>query len=441
MSREEIQKLLGGYATDTLSETERRALFEAALEDQELFDALAKEQALRDVLQDPSARRQLIAALEPAREPLRMRAWRWLRQPVALAAAASLAALLVVTGVVWRRLNPPVKPEVLVAQVKPPAPVAPPEPTVAPVKEFQPPAAKRKLSKAAPLPEPPVLSAQEEMKKVLPPAAPPAPAAPPPASADTISAEARVVREQPRTAKASAAPTRAGSSAKGAATTSGAPAPPAPAPAAPPPAPLVSNATAPATSVDLARQLYSQSSKPAFSAASGRLSAMREPKLQRATATPSARNLGVRYGLLLKGTGDEYSPVALDTVFHSGDAVRLRLEPNDTGYIYLFQRDATGGWRLASTQRVEKGQRCLLPASGALQYDQPGSKELLLVLSRQEDPSLAALDTAALDALASNAQANLLKATVSSEESGYAVDTRTQPSQQKVAFEITLEYR
>ena len=67
MSREEIQKLLGGYATDTLSEAERRALFEAALEDQELFDALAKEDALRDVLRDPSARQQLIAALGPAR--------------------------------------------------------------------------------------------------------------------------------------------------------------------------------------------------------------------------------------------------------------------------------------------------------------------------------------------------------------------------------------
>jgi len=437
MSREEIQKLLGGYATDTLSEEERRALFEASLEDQELFDAIAKEQALREVLQDPLARRQLIAALEPSQEPLRIRAWRWLRQPAALAAVASLATLLIVTGVVWRRLSPPVKPEVLVAQVKPPATAAPPEPTQAPVKEFQPPVPKRKLSKPAPLPEPPDLSAQQEMKKVLPPSAPPAP---PPASADTISAEARVVREQTRTAKASAAPTRAGSSAKGAATTSPASAVPAPAP--PPPAPLVSNATAPATTADLARQLYSQSSKPTFSAAQGRLSAMREPTLQRATARPPlARNLGVRYGLLLKGTNDEYSPVALNTVFHSGDAVRLRLEPNDSGYLYLFQRDATGGWRLASTQRVEKGQRCLLPASGALQYDQPGSKELLLVLSRQEDPSLAALDTAALDALASNARANILKATVSSEESGYAVDTRAQASQQKVAFEITLEYR
>ena len=95
MSREEIQKLLGGYATDTLSAAERSALFEAALEDQELFDALAKEQALRDVLQDVSAREQLIAALGPAREPFARRAWRWLPQPAALAMAGGMLAVLI----------------------------------------------------------------------------------------------------------------------------------------------------------------------------------------------------------------------------------------------------------------------------------------------------------------------------------------------------------
>ena len=48
MSREDIQKLLGGYATGTLTPEEQQALFSAALEDQELFDALAREQSLRD---------------------------------------------------------------------------------------------------------------------------------------------------------------------------------------------------------------------------------------------------------------------------------------------------------------------------------------------------------------------------------------------------------
>ena len=33
---DEIRKLLGGYATNTLTETERRILFEAAVDDQRL---------------------------------------------------------------------------------------------------------------------------------------------------------------------------------------------------------------------------------------------------------------------------------------------------------------------------------------------------------------------------------------------------------------------
>jgi len=158
-------------------------------------------------------------------------------------------------------------------------------------------------------------------------------------------------------------------------------------------------------------------------------------------APPLASNLGLRYGLILKGADGEYAPVPLDTVFRSGDSVRLRLEPNDSGFLYLFQRDAAGGWRLAASQPVERGQRCFLPATGGFQYDRPGSKELLVVLSRQEQPSFTELGTAQVDALAVNARDKILKAAVSSEESGYAVDTRTPSSQQQVAFEITLQYR
>ena len=165
-----------------------------------------------------------------------------------------------------------------------------------------------------------------------------------------------------------------------------------------------------------------------------------------ALAVPTATNLGVRYSLMLKGADGEYAPVRLDTEFRHtdlqpGDAVRLRLEPNDSGFVYLFQRDATGVWRLAAAKRVAKAQPTLLPESGALQYEQPGRKELLVVLSPQEDPSLATLNTADLDALASSASADILKATVSSGESAYAVDTRLRAGQQKVAFEITLEFR
>jgi hypothetical protein len=79
MSREEVQKLLGGYATGTLTPAERQALCQAALEDQELFDALAKEQPLHDLLRDPAARARLLAVLDGERLPWtrRLAAW-WL---------------------------------------------------------------------------------------------------------------------------------------------------------------------------------------------------------------------------------------------------------------------------------------------------------------------------------------------------------------------------
>src|ERR1700722_12965941 len=57
---------MSGYATGSLTESERTVLFEAALEDQHLFDQLAREQALKDLIDQPGARDRLIAALAPA---------------------------------------------------------------------------------------------------------------------------------------------------------------------------------------------------------------------------------------------------------------------------------------------------------------------------------------------------------------------------------------
>ena len=105
MMTDEIRKLLGGYATDTLSESERAALFEAALEDQELFEALQNEDALRELLADPVSRDQIRQALRPAGLG-RSRAWwrrGWIVGSASLAVAASIAIALV-----WQR--PPVRP-------------------------------------------------------------------------------------------------------------------------------------------------------------------------------------------------------------------------------------------------------------------------------------------------------------------------------------------
>src|ERR1022692_4500746 len=316
MSREEIQKLLGGYATDTLSEAERRALFEAAIEDQELFDALAKEQALRDVLHDPSARQQLIEVLGPAREPVAARAWRWLRQPAALAMAGGMAALLIVAGLVLRQTRHPARREVMMADALVPPPPRAAEPSIVPPraaqqKLFRAPAA-RVLRPSATLPAPPAL-------------------------ADTAEARRQMLQ---------------------------------------------------------ATQMPAQS----FTAKSGALS--------RAKAAPSvAVKLAVEYSLLLKDADGAYAPVPSSTVFHAGDSVRLQVAPSEAGYIYLFQHDATAGWNLVTSQRVEKAQLYVLPSTGGLRSDVPARLELLLVLSRLEQPTFATPQTADVDALASKAQA------------------------------------
>ena len=118
MTQDEIRKLLGGYATDTLSESERAALFEAALEDQELFDAIQNEDALRELLADPVSREQIRQALQPAgvgRSP----AW-WKRGWLIGAAGAAVAAAIAI-AVLWQRPPTRTAPEVQMAQ----APVEP----------------------------------------------------------------------------------------------------------------------------------------------------------------------------------------------------------------------------------------------------------------------------------------------------------------------------
>src|SRR3954469_10523141 len=82
MTHEDIRKLLGGYATHTLSEEEEKALFEAALHDDQLFTALADEHALREMLDDPANRAAVLQAVQPAPR----RVFRWMT-PVWMAAA------------------------------------------------------------------------------------------------------------------------------------------------------------------------------------------------------------------------------------------------------------------------------------------------------------------------------------------------------------------
>ncbi|MCU1339665.1 MAG: hypothetical protein JWO19_5246 [Bryobacterales bacterium] len=163
MTRDEARKLIGGYATGSLTESERTALFEAALQDQELFDELAGEQALKEVLDQPGARQRLLAALEP---PAHRTAW-WMRPWPWSAAAVTLAIAIII--VVSTRTPPPQQ----IAQV-----LKSPDPAATPV-----------------APAPPTPTAPQAKRRV-PPA--PAPKSPPPAAQDEVREQSLADKQQPQ---------------------------------------------------------------------------------------------------------------------------------------------------------------------------------------------------------------------------------------------------
>jgi hypothetical protein len=137
MTREEIRGLIGAYATGSLSEAERKALFEAALDDQELFDELAREHALKELLDEPGVKARLTAALAPRQKRRWAKPWTW------AAAGAFAVAVAVIAGLVFFRTLPQPEKTVEMARVTAPAnpvpspvvpaPIVPPLPVTPPV--------------------------------------------------------------------------------------------------------------------------------------------------------------------------------------------------------------------------------------------------------------------------------------------------------------------
>lgn len=106
--------------------------------------------------------------------------------------------------------------------------------------------------------------------------------------------------------------------------------------------------------------------------------------------------LGLRYSLLKidRGTGVE---VSTDEVFRAGDRIRLSVEANDTGYLYVVTRGSSGIWKVlfpsaeveGGSNVVERGRRYEIPSGYTFTFDeQPGAEKLFIVLSRRPEPDL-----------------------------------------------------
>jgi hypothetical protein len=131
MKSDDIMKLLGGYATGTLTEQERASLFEAAIGNQELFDALADEEALRELLSDPVCRQQLLRSLGEKKLTFGERVTMWLRRPATLALAGGLTAAAIGVVVIRNVYGPAGPVQEIAMRHQTPAMPAPPPATKA----------------------------------------------------------------------------------------------------------------------------------------------------------------------------------------------------------------------------------------------------------------------------------------------------------------------
>lgn len=104
--------------------------------------------------------------------------------------------------------------------------------------------------------------------------------------------------------------------------------------------------------------------------------------------------LALRYTLQeTDKAGDPIRDVLPDTEFHSDDHIRLTLEVNDTGYLYVVHQGTSGKWQVLypspeianHDNRVVRGQVYTVPPPGNVFTfsGKPGVEKLFVIFSRQ----------------------------------------------------------
>ena len=390
MSEHELEKLLGGFAADTLTPEERQKLFTAALQDQQLFNALADEQALKELLTDPAVRGRLLETLNRSTSPSGISdslSWLdWLRRPATFTYAGGLtvAALAIVLGTKvyqesLRQISPSATEDVRPVDSAPTAS----QPAQAPLKDTEP----------------------KEKTRV----APTAPASTPPSPEQRLSSSAkndlRLRSPDQADAKKQAPVTAPGKSAEDAAASAGKQEANAPPPAAAP-EPAMMQEYAPATGAGAAsaralfyaevsprpeigmlaqeRETRESSAKPAPEAT--RPERKTEPfalKGKAADVSVALRPLGLRYSFIVQEADGRDREVDALTVKQNLGQAYMIVEANQDAYLQIWKQVGAAMPQLLFPQK-DTGQISLRIAAGQRQrVPLPTEREPIIIrLSR-----------------------------------------------------------
>jgi hypothetical protein len=183
-------------------------------------------------------------------------------------------------------------------------------------------------------------------------------------------------------------------------------------------------------------------------------------------ATPGP--LGLRYSLLKQVRDNQVEEVTADTIFHSGDKVRISIESNDSAYLYVIQQGSSGCWKLLFPSKEISGSRSTIEKGAVLQIPareawfafggSPGVEKIYLFLSRRPEPDLEKmlqrsdkdLDPASLEKATGTIRSEVLSARDlvfekptggrSGDKAGYVVDP-TGKAESRVVVDLNLTHR
>lgn len=477
MSEHDLEKLLGGFAADTLTPEEKQMLYTAVLQDQQLFNALADEQALKELLADPDVRRRLLASLEQksASDTGGSLSWvDWFRRPAGLALAGGLSAAalaVVLGGRIYQDSLRQAAQSIATEEAKPAAPSAPIPPATQPVTpQAVEPQAKAKENLA------PTIDRQEKDTLIDNPAMQER-SMPHPSKKERTSDVARdslkqrrqqdEVRSQveaPVAARNKSAEELTSSAdqklAAGAAPQSTAPEPKQ---MQPPAGGQVAATVTPALG---ARTLFygvapgradtrsmaneqEQAMKPLAEAvpkANRSELKLEEPsRLGKAAGTVAQfKPLGLRYSFVVRGTDGQEREVDAATALKSTEPVHLTVEANQDAYLQVWETAGSSTPQLLWPEK-ETGQTSLKMTAGQRQYIplsgmESGAITLTARLSRVRSESITRQETGMIDRLSPNQVQESITAsnrTGSQERATYVVNQDPSATAQ-IAVDITL---
>lgn len=110
--------------------------------------------------------------------------------------------------------------------------------------------------------------------------------------------------------------------------------------------------------------------------------------------------LGLKYSVLKRGPNGEYSEVDPDENFTAHDHIKVSIEVNDPGYLYVVAQGTSGIWKVlypsaevdGGDNRVREGRKYNIPNDAVFSFDtRAGTEKLFVVLSRQPEKDIDSL--------------------------------------------------